>query len=60
MISPSSIALFVCSHKNQEVIETLDYLNSKLKLSLCKNCQKIPEFAELIANNEIKKEIECK
>jgi len=59
-MSLQNFSEFFCSHENQNVIEVLDYLNSKLKLSLCKNCQKISEFAELIANNEIKKEIECK
>lgn len=60
MISHSTITLFVCSHENQEVIETLDYLNSKLTLHLCKDCQKIPEFSELIANHQIEKEFENK
>ena len=50
------ISQFTCSHENQDVIEVLDYLNSELKLHLCKECQKIPEFSELIDRNKIKKE----
>ena len=52
------ISQFICPHETQEIIEVLDYLNSKLKFHLCKECQKIPEFSELIVNNRIKKEIE--
>ena len=55
-----SISEFTCSHGNQEIIDVLDYLNVKLKFHLCKDCQKIPEFAELIVNNKIKKDVEIK
>ena len=51
-----SISKFSCSHDNQEEFDVLDYLNSKLKFHLCKECQKIPEFSELIDRNKIKKE----
>lgn len=59
-MSLQNFSEFSCYHENRKIIEVLDYLNSKLKLHLCKECQKIPEFLELITNNRIKKESENK
>lgn len=43
---------YVCPHSNQQEFLAFDYTNSKIKMHLCIECQKIPEFLEVLKRKE--------
>lgn len=46
------VTKFICSHENQEEFDVLDWLGFKITLCLCKNCQSIPEFSDILNHNK--------
>jgi len=42
---------YICPHEKCKKFILFDWIGSKIILSLCSSCQKIPEFKDLLLHN---------